>query len=219
MECMDQDVGQSGHRQPRVPGMPAAAMGHGAGRYRPMPKTQMHGLSRHQGPQTIARSGRQASQQPVQFARRPVDAGILRQSIVPATNPHHGALGHGRGNSVSAESSPAKVSRGGRSAPRSKISGNVHSANVPRLGSYELTPVASCGKPRDRHPVPLRGTLTRTRRGNSLEAARTAAKWPRTAAQCRSDAMCPWRNSARHCLATNRKLVTTNLQIGLDAMT
>ena len=154
---MDQDVGQSGHRQPRVPGMPAAAMGHGAGRYRPMPKTQMHGLSRHQGPQTIARSGRQASQQPVQFARRPVDAGILRQSIVPATNPHHGALGHGRGNSVSAESSPAKVSRGGRSAPRSKISGNVHSANVPRLGSYELTPVASCGKPRDRHPVPLRG--------------------------------------------------------------
>lgn len=121
-------------------------MCHGVGRRRPVADTHMQALRRHQSPQTVVRSRRQASQQPLHFARGPVCAGILRQSVLTAANSHYGPVCHGCGYPVAAQSGLSKVSSGGGASPCGKIIGNVHSANVPCRRPVGPTAAGICGK-------------------------------------------------------------------------
>ncbi len=93
MHSVDQHVGQSGHRKPRVPGMPAPAVWHPILRGRSVPGTQMQTLGWDQRPQPIAGRSRETRQLGPQFAGGAVGTGVLHQGIVSPPHPAHSAIG------------------------------------------------------------------------------------------------------------------------------
>jgi len=149
---VQQDVGQTDHRQGRVPGMKNAAVLNDAGRGRSMAHAKVKTFSRHERPQAVAGRGRKAGQQTPDLSGGPVGTGIPRQGKVSAADPHNDAGHQACREVLTGKPDPLQGRRRRRSTPGCQECGKLHQLNLTVTKRTRNCAGAVCGQ---RRPIPF----------------------------------------------------------------